>query len=121
MSTPQLIAAAYAPCDITAYAGDTFKAQMTFTNLPGNTPLDLTGVALKMQIRLKATSAALETLSVGDGITIATNVVTFSKALTIKGGNYFYDLQATFPSGDIITYVAGKFTVVQDITDPIIK
>jgi hypothetical protein len=45
------------------------------------------------------------------------NVVTISKVCAITGcGSYYYDLQATFASGVVSTYVRGAFIVQKDIT-----
>ena len=32
-------------------------------------------------------------------------------------GTYYYDVETTFPNGDIKTYVGGTFKVLQDVTN----
>lgn len=109
-----------APLDFTVYAGDSFKVTLTFTDT-NNQPIDLSTATLKMQVKrnLGIPNPAL-TLTSSDGITISGgshNILSINKVINLKGAVYFYDLQSTATDGTIITYLRGKFTVVQDVTD----
>ena len=59
--------------------------------------VDLTGKAVVFTLRKYENGPALATISVGDGVTIATNVVTYEKDISsyIKEGVYYYDIVNT--------------------------
>lgn len=104
---------------IKAYRNDTL--QLTFTITDGNNlPISLATAAMKMEIRTKPDGDVKLTLTEGDGLTVSganNNIVTVSKVVNISDGcTYFYDLQATFASGVVTTYVKGPFVVMEDIT-----
>lgn len=108
--------------DITCYAGDTCPFTLQCFQDDGTTPEDFTGVALKMQVkrRLKYTETAEITwVSPTDIVVSGTshNVLNFASKVTIPGGDYVYDLQATYADGTITTLMYGAFTVQQDVTD----
>lgn len=107
---------AAANVSITVYAGDTFTAQLTFTDNAGN-PIDFTDITLKMQVKKMPIGTISLQFTEGGGITKNVNVVTLSKIISIKGGAYVYDLQATDVDNNVITYLQGTFTVMQDVTD----
>tara|TARA_R110000796_G_scaffold24642_1_gene69965 strand:+ start:801 stop:1157 length:357 start_codon:yes stop_codon:yes gene_type:complete len=86
-----------------------------------DTPIDLTGVLIKMQLKRGVSSTtAIKTFEVGAGITLtdAVNGVFELDAflLTINQGTYVYDIQLTFTDGTVDTYLRGSFKVIQDIT-----
>jgi len=104
---------------IRAYRNDTL--QLTFTITDGsNVPISLANATMKMEVRNKPDGDVYLTLTEGDGLTVGgvnNNVVTVSKLVNISDGcSYFYDLQATFTSGVVTTYVKGPFVVMEDIT-----
>lgn len=104
---------------IEAYRNDTL--QLTFTMTDGSAvPIDLSNATMKMQVRTYPDGDIMQTLTEGDGLTVGganNNVVTVSKVISIEnGGVYRYDLQATFTSGVVITYVRGNFLLYEDIT-----
>jgi len=104
---------------IKAYRNDTL--QLTFTITDGsNLPISLATAAMKMEVRTKPDGDIKLTFTEGDGLTVGgtnNNVVTVSKVVNIEEGcTYFYDLQATFTSGVVTTYVKGPFVVMEDIT-----
>lgn len=121
MANQSLSTVAAGVVDLIAYAGDTFAVSMIFSqDDAGLVPMDLRPLTLKMQIKKQKTGDPLMTLLVGDGLTIAGvafNELDISKIMPILGGNYFYDIQATFTDGSITTLLMGKFTIVQDVTD----
>jgi hypothetical protein len=73
-----------------------------------------------MQVRPKPDGDIMMTLTEGDGLTVGgagNNVITISRVIDIQGcGFYYYDIQATFSSGVVSTYVKGSFIVQKDIT-----
>lgn len=98
------------------WKGDTFKKTLTFTDVSGNA-LNLSTATIKMQIRKKAGEPVLQTLSINNGIVVSgTNNVVFNKVIDIEGGTYRYDIEVTFQSGVVRTYVSGQFKVMDDIT-----
>ena len=104
---------------IQAYRNDTLQLTFTITDGSAN-PISLATADVKMQIRRHPDGDIEQTLTEGDGITVGganNNVITVSKVINIpNGGNYAYDLQATFASGVVITYVKGPFILFEDIT-----
>lgn len=104
---------------IRAYRNDTL--QLTFTITDGsNVPINLSTADMKMQVRNKPDGDIYLTLTEGDGLTVSgvnNNVVTVSKLVNISDGcTFYYDLQATFTSGVVTTYLKGPFVVMEDIT-----
>lgn len=104
---------------IEAYRNDTLELTFTITDGSAN-PISLASADVKMQIRNRPDGDILQTLTEGDGITIGgagNNVITISKVIGIQdGGNYAYDLQSTFASGVVTTYVRGNFILFEDVT-----
>jgi len=104
---------------IQAYRNDTL--QLTFTITDGSAqPISLSTADVKMQIRRHPDGDVEQALTEGNGITVGganNNVITISKVISIEnGGNYVYDLQASFASGVVITYVKGYFILFEDVT-----
>lgn len=102
---------------------DTSDFAWTMTFLKNDVAIDLTDAAIKADFKTSVddTSIAL-TMSITNNkieyVDAANGIIKFAKQIiAIAAGIYVYDLQITFPSGDIKTYVNGEMTVVQDITD----
>jgi hypothetical protein len=104
---------------ITAYRGDTLQRTITLTD-GSNNAIDLSTAAVKIEVRTKPDGDIKLTMTEGDGITVGgtgNNVITISKVISISDScALYYDLQATFPSGVVSTYLKGNFNVVKDIT-----
>lgn len=105
--------------NINAYRNDTL--QLTFTiKDKDNNPVNLTTADLKLQVRSKPDGDLLLAMTEGNGLTVGgagNNIITVSKIIDINDcGSYVYDLQATFSSGVVSTYVKGMFIVHKDIT-----
>lgn len=104
--------------NIKAYRGDTLER--TFTIKDGsNNPISLATAAMKVQVRKHPDGEVYMTFTEGDGLTVGgvdNNVVTMSKVVALDGCVYRYDLQATFASGEVTTYLKGAFIVTEDIT-----
>jgi hypothetical protein len=93
----------------------------TFAITAENVPVDLTDSTITIQVRKTANASAVDlSLSTGgNGITIAgasNNQIVLNKVVNIAAGNYLYDMNVTFPSGVVKTYVWGTFLVQEDIT-----
>jgi len=105
--------------NITAYKNDTLQLVFTFTDSSG-APIDLSTATMLMQVRKKAGDTVALALTEGNGLTVSgagNNIVTISKVISIAADIYQYDMQATFASGVIRTFIKGKFTVPADITN----
>jgi hypothetical protein len=95
----------------------------TFAILSNDVAVDLTGSTIVIQVRESASSStALLTLSTTESTITITgtshNQVTLNKVVTIPAGTYTYDMNVTFPSGVVKTYIWGTFIVQEDITKP---
>jgi hypothetical protein len=104
--------------NIRAYRNDTLQRTVTITD-GSALPISLANATMKVEVRDKPDGDVYLTLTEGDGLTVGgtgNNVVTISKVVNIDGGCYFYDLQATFTSGVVTTYIKGSFLVTDDIT-----
>ena len=93
----------------------------TFAITADNVAVNLTGSTITIQVRKTANASAvdLSLLTGGNGITIAgasNNQIVLNKVVNIAAGNYLYDMNVTFPSGVVKTYVWGTFLVQEDIT-----
>ena len=105
--------------DLAVYRGDTYRWLFRLWNDPDKTdPTDLTGVAVKAEIRDKPmgtkTIALLGTeLILPNQIRVNLDSDT-SKTLPNKGA---WDLQLTYPGGDVVTIIAGGVAVTPDVTE----
>lgn len=102
--------------------GDTFD-EVAFQLNIDNVAANLTGAVIKMQLRKKYcdVTPALSLTSVASaGITI-TNAVggqfkINQQIIDIEVYNYVYDIQITFSSGVVKTYIQGGFNVEPEVT-----
>ena len=106
--------------DFEHYKGDTFN-QVPFEILIDAVPLDLTDALIKMQLRKNyEKDVALEFSTINNKIEIVNvSLGTFKiieQIIDIEAYNYIYDLQITLPSGDVETYIKGKFNIINDVT-----
>lgn len=80
-------------------------------------PLDLTNVVAKSEIRDRPAGAIIVpfqcTVTLPNNIALVL-LATDSKNLPAQGA---WDLQLTYPSGDVATVLAGPVAVTPDITD----
>lgn len=104
--------------------GDTFDGILFTVTVNGN-PVDLTGAIIEMDIRNPDTEVSVLRLTSdigeGGGITIDANPTLGkfsldSMIINIPAEVYDYDIQITFTSGIIKTYVGGKWNIEQDVT-----
>ena len=92
-----------------------------FAILADTTPIDLSGSTILIQVRPTPSSTEVAlTLSTTDssiGIGgVDSNQITLNKIVDIAAGNYVYDMNVTFPSGEVKTYLWGNFIVTEDIS-----
>lgn len=102
------------------YKGDTLD-QINFTIQEDGTPVDLTGVQILTQFKVKAKdNTSVLQLSTASGLTLtdaANGIYSIDPfILDIKTGTYIYDAQFTFIDGRVKTYHCGNLPIVQDIT-----
>jgi len=106
--------------NIQAYRNDTLLKTITITDANGS-PVSLATAAVVMQVKTKPDGDLLMTLSEGDGLTVSgagNNIITVSKVVSIdECGTYYYDVQASYASGIVSTYLRGAFNVIKDITE----
>jgi hypothetical protein len=94
-----------------------------FSILADTTPVDLSGSTILIQVRPTPTSTTISlTLSTADSsISIGganRNQITLNKKVDVTAGSYVYDMNVTFPSGEVKTYIWGNFIVQEDISKP---
>ena len=105
--------------NVQIWRNDTWS--QTFSILADTVPVNLTGSTITIQVRKTASASSIDlTLSTADStITIggaSFNQITLNKKVTIAAGSYLYDMNVSFPSGVVKTYVWGSFFVQEDIT-----
>lgn len=105
--------------------GDTLMPKrFKFFEADGTTPLSLTGVTPKIQVRRgNWRGQIVQTATVGNGITWANQAggqFDFGGFVVSWGGagDYFYDIQFSYAStGYVRTYIRGKINVIEDVTE----
>lgn len=107
--------------NIKIWRNDTWA--QTFALLADTTPIDLSGSTILIQIRpTPASESVVLTLSTATNtITIGganRNQITLNKKVEVTAGSYVYDMNVTFPSGEVKTYLWGNFIVSEDISKP---
>jgi hypothetical protein len=105
--------------NVQIWRNDTWSQIFTLT--ANNVAIVLTGSTITIQVRKTAASPdVLLSLSTTDSsITIGGvgyNQITLNKVVNLTAGSYVYDMNVTFPSGLVKTYVWGTFFVQEDIT-----
>lgn len=97
--------------------GDTFNG-VRFTLSPTT---DLTGATIRTQFKKSKTSKSEKELITGAGITIEDAIngifVWDSFIMDLSTGTYFYDVEITFASGEVKTYLEGTIEITQDVTN----
>jgi hypothetical protein len=105
--------------NIKAYRNDTLQLNFTIKDKSG-AAISLVNADLKLEVRNRPDGTVHLTMTEGNGLTVGgagNNVIAVSKVVNIDNcGNYEYDLQATYTTGVVLTYVRGTFTVQKDIT-----
>jgi hypothetical protein len=93
----------------------------TFAILADTTPVDLSGCTILIQVRpTPASSVVALTLSTANSSIsiggVSRNLITLNKIVDVAAGAYVYDMNVTFPSGEVKTYLWGNFIVSEDIS-----
>lgn len=103
------------------YAGDTAGAQ-SFTIMRNGLPINLTDAVVRMQVRECGRPVPILDLTSEDGQSI---VITDALAGKLRigyyrnppaPGSYVYDLEVTFPDGQVKTYLKGSYTIEGEVT-----
>ena len=103
--------------------GDVFE-EKTFELIYSetNTPIFLVDCTIRMQFRLRnKLGRMIKELSIGNGITIIDDELgsfKIDRALSFLdyADIYHYDLEVTFPRGEVKTYMQGTISVKQDVS-----
>lgn len=100
--------------------GDTWDGINAIGIKVNEVPVDLNGAAVKMELREDYDSPVAFTLSTTTStISILPNLsaVTIPAiVIDIPPTTYMYDLQVTYPSGTVKTYLEGKWEIYFDVT-----
>ena len=104
---------------LSIYHGDSYRWQFTLWQDPAKTvAADLTGVIPKAEIRSAAGGTLITSLDLTvqmPNIILAVLSTAKSSSLPKTGGTW--DLQLTYPNGDVQTILLGGVTVTMDVTD----
>jgi hypothetical protein len=101
--------------------GDTFD-EVLFELKKDGVAINLTGATIHMQLRKAAGGPVFLNLisTASAGITITDAVAGKFKINTtiinLEANVYLYDIEITFSTGEVRTWVSGQFTVLNDIT-----
>ena len=100
--------------------GDTWDGINTIGILVNNVPVNLSGAVITMELRedydappalsLSTTTSTVSVLPSLSAFTIPPIVI------DIPPATYLYDIQITYPTGTIKTYMEGKWEIYFDIT-----
>lgn len=106
------------------YRGDSYTWQFRVWEDEAHTvPVDLTGATAAAEIRY--TPGGTDILTLTCAVT-APNMIDVTLPASAwdtfpvkKTGTPAWDLQVTFPGGEVVTYLAGPATLTSDITDSV--
>ena len=105
--------------NVKIWRNDTWS--QVFAILADTTPVDLSGSTILLQVRPAPASASVvltlstanSSISIGG---VSSNQITLNKIVDVAAGSYVYDMNVTFPSGEVKTYIWGNFIVQEDIS-----
>jgi hypothetical protein len=102
--------------DIDMYQGDTFQFYLTF----GGSGLDVTGWAAASTVKtMDGTSTVSGVITIGAiDTTNKRFLVTVDSDLLDPALTYKYDIQVTDSGGNKRTFIGGKISTTEDITEP---
>lgn len=105
--------------DITCRKGDDFRLVLTVKDSQGGS-LAVSGYTFKMEVRDSDTAATTVVPSGSvvyvQGVSGTLEVKIADTDMTMDGGLYVYDLQATDGDGVVSTWIHGLFKVNEDVT-----
>lgn len=103
--------------DVVIWKGDYFPLSVDFKN-PDGSPMNLYGYSAQSQIRTNFSSETafelVTTVHTESGVVDLLLPSSVSK--NMPAGDYVWDFQITDPSGNVRTYIAGDFKVVDEVT-----
>ena len=103
---------------LTIYRGDTARWRFVFwADAQHSAPFDLTGATVKSEIRDKSGGAKIVPLTCTITLPNEVEVVLDAQASGLVPAKGVWDLQFTWPNGDVRTMVAGAVSVTADVTD----
>jgi len=100
--------------------GDTWDGINSITISINNAPIVLSGASVKMEFRQDIDAPVAMTFSTeNSGIVIlnANTIRLMPRKIEVPFATYYYDLQVTYPTGIVKTYMAGTWPIVADITE----
>ena len=108
--------------DFSCVRGDSFNRVFKFwTDDTKTTPVDITAMTFRMQVKVGSDSSPLLSFTIGAGFTItAPNILTMSKTdVEMQGlqtGGVKYDIEQTDAEGNVTTIFRGSFIIIKDYT-----
>jgi len=102
--------------DIEIYQGDTFKFSLVFKDST-NAVINITGWTGLVQFKDIATSALEVTPTVTIDGPNGKATITIADTGVLDAGSYKYDVQFTDAGGSKRTYIGGKITVTEDVSE----
>lgn len=104
---------------LSLYRGDSYAWQFVlWTDAEKTQPADLTGVTAKAEIRDRSGGSSIMellcTVELPNTVRVELTADTWLGWLLAKA---VWDLQLTYPGGEVITVVSGSVTVTADVTD----
>lgn len=115
------------PAPLPIYQGDvrrwSFRVRERNTDGTAGNPRDLTGVTVRAQIRATAanqqilvswTAAAAADQVASPGVVLLS--LTPAQTAALPAGKAVFDVELTFPNGDVQTYLTGEINVIAEVT-----
>jgi hypothetical protein len=100
--------------------GDTWGGIASITIRVNGVPVNLTGSSIKMEFRRSIDSPVMLTFSTSDNtiqLLSQSSIRVMPRKIEIPFGTYLYDLQVTYPTGVVRTFVSGEWEITPDITE----
>lgn len=95
--------------------GDTFRAIEATLKING-AAVDLTGATILCQVRATPSGTLAMTLATSIPFPTLGIFRIDEQAVSLASGLYYYDLQITMPGGFRETYLAGTWSILQDVS-----
>lgn len=104
--------------NLNLYRGDSYRwAVNVWMDAAKTQPADLTGVTAKAEIRDKPAGVFIVAMACTVALPNTVDMVLDAEASSQVPAAGAWDLQLTWPSGDVGTILAGKVKVTADVTD----
>lgn len=97
--------------------GDTYEG-LRFEFIINDEPAELDDATVKIEFRKGCKQSAPSlTLTELDGLSVFGEYITINSFIpSLETGIYYYDIQITFPSGRVVTWVEGTWKISRDVT-----